>query len=764
MSSYFEDEGKHQHGVFSDSVLQSIIDSTSDGFALFDKDLNYLQVNSYELELLGLREDQVIGKNILDIRTKLRGSPLIERFKEVLRTGERYIEYLEETSIGKREILLTVIKVGENLGLMSLNLTELKKVQSELHLHSYILENIMDAVICTDLESNIITMNKSAENLYGYKESEVIGQNVSNLLSNDYINIDRRDVLKAIVDTGHWGGDVIQKTRLGEDIHVYARLSVLHDSEGNAFGIAAINRDITSHVTLATQFSEFMDAATDGFLLVDYDMNILKANKTWIRNAGLNEDPVGKSIFDIFPRHLIEERSKEYQKVIETGIPVEYENVGAVSGNNLIYNLRGFKVGRNMGLIARDISSQFHSQKRFEALHNHAIQLGAVETIDEVANITQETIQDILGFNIGGLGFVEGNQLIQNYIWGLENADPFVQPLDGSGITVQAIKTGVSQNIGDVRVSSDFVDGYSGMKTVSELTVPILVSGKPVGIINIESEEKYAFNESDQRLVETLAQHVGSVYSRIQDTAKKMELERELLVREVQVEQELELNKLKTRFMSTATHEIRTPLTSILGYTEIIQENDANLTDEQRMYFDVIQRNVNRLSKLTDDLLNIQRLEEGRVTLQLEPINAQELLADVITEVTPMISDKKQTIRRNSVDVIFSADRLRIMQVIVNLIINASKFSPIGSNIQIEVSESDDFFMLSVSDPGVGIEKEDLDKLFTPFPGILVDGNVSGTGLGLSISKGIVGLHGGRIWVNSEGLGKGSTFVFSIPK
>lgn len=763
MPSQFGEKGNLGKDVFSDDVLKSIVDSTSDGFALFDTDLNYLQVNKYELELLGLTEDQVIGKNIVEVRTGLRGSPLVDQLKKVLETGERYTEYLEETSIGREDILLTAFKVGENLGLISLNLIELKRVRSQLHFHSYILENIMDAVICTDINSKIISVNKSAESLYGYKESEILGQNVSELLSNDYLTTKRADVLKTVRETGHWGGEVLQKTRNGDEIHVYARLSVLHDDEGNQIGIAAINRDMTSQVTLATQFSEFMEAATDGFLLVDYDMNILKANRTWIRNAGLMENPVGKSVFDIFPRHLIEERAKAYQRVIDTGIPIEYENIAAVSGNELIYNIRAFKVGPNMGLIARDISSQVHSQRRLEALHKHSILLGAADTLDEVASITQETIKDILGFNIGGLGFIDGDTLVQNHIWGIENAEPFVQPLDGPGITIQAILTGESQNIGNVTTSNDFVDGYSGMRTKSELTVPILVSGKPVGVINIESEEEDAFTESDQRLVETLAQNVGSVYSRIQEAERKLELERELLVREVQVEQELELNKLKTRFMSTATHEIRTPLTSILGYTDIILNSNGNLTPDQKRFFSVIQRNVNRLSKLTDDLLNIQRLEEGRLTLNLEPVKTRALLTDVVTEVTPIISDKNQAILYPSRDFLILADRLRIMQVIVNLIINASKFSPDGSKIEIQMTRDSDSFTLSVIDKGVGIHKRDLSKLFTPFPGILVDGNVSGTGLGLSICKGIVELHGGKIWVESDGLGKGSKFSFSLP-
>ena len=103
------------------------------------------------------------------------------------------------------------------------------------------------------------------------------------------------------------------------------------------------------------------------------------------------------------------------------------------------------------------------------------------------------------------------------------------------------------------------------------------------------------------------------------------------------------------------------------------------------------------------------------------------------------------------------------MQVIVNLLTNASKFSPDASEIDLDISQTDEAIKFRATDSGVGISSEDISKLFTPFPGILVDGNVGGTGLGLSICKGIVDLHCGEIWAESNGQGQGSRFYFTIP-
>ena len=222
-------------------------------------------------------------------------------------------------------------------------------------------------------------------------------------------------------------------------------------------------------------------------------------------------------------------------------------------------------------------------------------------------------------------------------------------------------------------------------------------------------------------------------------------------------------NQLKTRIMSTATHEIRTPLASIQGYTEIIQMDQGNLSESQKRYFEVILRNVRRLNVLTEDLLDLQRLEEGKVSINIETVDVRLLIEDVRSEFIPLLGAKKQTIEINAVDAKLSVDRLRIMQVLINLLSNASKFSPVGSVIILEVYEEDEHVVFSVTDQGIGIGEDDFEKLFNPFPGIRLDGNYGGTGLGLSICKGIIDLHGGDIWAESDGLKTGCTFKFSTP-
>ncbi|MBW1919793.1 MAG: PAS domain S-box protein [Deltaproteobacteria bacterium] len=252
-----------------------------------------------------------------------------------------------------------------------------------------------------------------------------------------------------------------------------------------------------------------------------------------------------------------------------------------------------------------------------------------------------------------------------------------------------------------------------------------------------------------------------SEYKRLQNERTEALLDaREAKIRAEEAEK---LAQLKTRFMSTATHELRTPLTVIQGYLELLKDTiDAN-TESANQYLEIVERNTMRLNKLTDDLLEQQRLEEKRVKLDLEEANLSQLVNEIIDEMKPILETRNQRIDLSCDDAVATVDRVRVGEVLVNLVDNASKFSPKDSVITLDVAAVGDVVRFSVVDHGVGIREEDMDKLFTPFPGIRVKGVKDGTGLGLSICKGIVELHGGEIWAESGGPGEGSTFTFTIP-
>ncbi len=208
--------------------------------------------------------------------------------------------------------------------------------------------------------------------------------------------------------------------------------------------------------------------------------------------------------------------------------------------------------------ILQDITKQVRYETLLEALNEHATQLATQNTVQEVVSVTFNIIDDLFGYNYGSFGIVEGDILHHIIVPQVEKIDDFYQPLNGAGVCPRAVRTGVTQVVNETRDDSDFsIEVAEGVyEPRSELVVPILVEGEVGAVLNVESLVPGAFSVDDVRLVELLANHVGSAMNRIIETEKRLNSEQELMRERVQREQEQELGRLKTRFMSTATHEL----------------------------------------------------------------------------------------------------------------------------------------------------------------------------------------------------------------
>lgn len=231
---------------------------------------------------------------------------------------------------------------------------------------------------------------------------------------------------------------------------------------------------------------------------------------------------------------------------------------------------------------------------------------------------------------------------------------------------------------------------------------------------------------------------------------------------------EKKIEQMKNEFVSTVSHELRTPLTSIKGYVDLILEGDAGkINKTQREFLQIVKQNNDRLVALINDLLDISRIESGRIHLKIEPNNMKDIVMGAIHTLRALIENKKMDL---VVEIpeglpLVAADRDRIGQVVINFLSNAVKYTPPGGKVVAKLTRRRDGELItSVEDNGIGISEEDQEQLFSKF--FRVDSSltreIGGSGLGLSICKTIVELHGGKIWVESE-VGKGSTFSFSLP-
>lgn len=227
------------------------------------------------------------------------------------------------------------------------------------------------------------------------------------------------------------------------------------------------------------------------------------------------------------------------------------------------------------------------------------------------------------------------------------------------------------------------------------------------------------------------------------------------------------VDELKSDFISLVSHELKTPLSVIRVSTEYLEsENDLDPSAKNEM-LQLILKNIDRQTKLINDILDLSKIEAGKTELHLEPFDICEIMKSFLETAMPLVNKKNITLSTNFPEKLslIWGDREKLIIVINNLLDNALKFTPSGGSIQLSVKDDMDSIEVSMKDTGIGIEKENLDKVFDKF--YQVDGTsrrkISGCGLGLSISSGIIKAHGSEIHVESQS-GEGSTFSFKLKK
>ena len=289
----------------------------------------------------------------------------------------------------------------------------------------------------------------------------------------------------------------------------------------------------------------------------------------------------------------------------------------------------------------------------------------------------------------------------------------------------------------------------------SLLAVPLTTGPKPIGVLKAMNARKGYFSEDDIRFAMLLGGQVGALV----ESSMGRQRERQL------VQKLREADRTKSEFVSMLAHELKGPMTTILGFSETLKQQWDKVPDAKKVsILDIIAKETGRLSRLVNDLLDVSRMEAGTLRYDLSPIPLAGLIDSIIT-VHTSLSAQHLVVNDIPADlpaVLGDNDRLR--QVFINLLTNAIRYSPEGTAVRVSARQVPDEGMVEVSvvDEGIGITEQDQDRIFSKFSMLPKPGWVKkGTGLGLFITKGIVEAHGGRIWVESE-QGKGSTFAFTL--
>ncbi len=331
---------------------------------------------------------------------------------------------------------------------------------------------------------------------------------------------------------------------------------------------------------------------------------------------------------------------------------------------------------------------------------------------------------------------------------------------DDPGLTGYVIQTGQPLHIPDLETVPGGAPYHSvsldGQRTRSFIGVPLVFRDQVFGVLSVQSYNPNAYTEADVELLTTIATQASiaiqnaRAYERLVETTEQLR----------------ELDRLKTQFLANMSHELRTPLNSIIGFSRVMLKGiDGPLTDLQEADLGSIYNSGQHLLSLINSILDMSKIEAGKMDLAFDEVFLPEVLGSVIGTTSALVKDQPLELRSEVPDDLPTvwADAQRVRQVLINLLSNAIKFTEKG-HITLKAEAGSEFVTISVSDTGVGIEPEAQRRLFIPFQ--QVDASTTrragGTGLGLAISHSFVQMQGGEIWVDSEP-GEGATFFFTLP-
>ena len=493
------------------------------------------------------------------------------------------------------------------------------------------------------------------------------------------------------------------------------------------------------------RFRQIFEASPDAILQVDQQGRIALANSLAGEMFRCPEDALlGKSVDELVPGRFRDRhqgyrehyQAKPTMRPMGSGLDLWARRVdGTEFPVDITLSPLDTKDGPQVMCVIRDITDR----KRAEEDLRRQAQL--IEASHD-AIIVREPGGRILQWNAGA-----------QEIYGWSSAEA------GGQVTHTLFQTGFPVSLAEVDAALDRSGRWDGelrhtRRDGARITVDsrhILVrgtDGAPVAVLetNRDITQRKAAEEA-----------VGALNAKLASTNKELELRN----REVE-----RANRLKSEFLASMSHELRTPLNAIIGFSDLLAEQTAGaLSPKQQRFVNHIQQGARHLLALINDILDLSKVEAGRMELNRENVSVPLVLADVLTSIRPAAAAKNIPVHSSiGPDVTVFADRIRFKQILVNLLSNAVKFTPDSGKIWVEAAERRGRLTISVSDTGLGIPIEEQEAIFDAFhqAGATTKGIKEGTGLGLAITKRLVEEHGGRIWVESEP-GKGARLSFTLP-
>ncbi len=561
---------------------------------------------------------------------------------------------------------------------------------------------------------------------------------------------------------------------------------------GAAFAVSRIERSLTKSIVRQVRRTETMIAGmADGVMLVDGEGRTVFINPAGQKLLGTHETaiPIDKhaSVYHLRSEEgaVLEPTELPAAQALATGRSVQERTMLIARADREVaisMNATPLREERRItGVLVtfRDVTERQRLEEELQAQAERAQTLadaGAffASNIDPVW-VTQaiaERVAEVLGdwaaviLKSGDSSELRVASIYHRDMASLGLAWSYIyrQPLmTGEGIIGQVVATGfpsLTANVGGSSSGEAYRVGAAAsatpMKLASLLILPLRTRREMLGALVIAANDPdRAMTDDKLPLAEILAERAALAIENAKLYTEQVEARRKVE----------DLSRLKDEFLSIASHELRTPVTSIKGYTQLakslIREGDLATSEE---YLDIALDQIDRMSRLILELLDVSRIETGRLEIRREPIPWSNFVRDVVHRHHTAVSDRRFHLNVACDHRVVTGDRDRLEQVLGNLLENAIKYSPDGSEIAVSVEDRNDHVVTAVSDHGIGIPTDELAQVFERFHrGRQVSStNYGGLGLGLYITKQIVERHGGSIWVDSKE-GAGTTFYFSLP-